>query len=50
MMGPVFLEEETKELVPPPLFMWGYKKKTVCKSGSGSSPDNKSAGALILDF
>lgn len=31
--------------------MWGHKKKTVVyKPGRGSSPDSKSASALILEF
>ena len=46
--------KERRETACSPLsllsVMWGHKKTAICKPGSGSSPDTRSACTLIWDF
>ena len=50
MNGIIALIKETPESSLTPSAMWEHSgKMAIYESGSGSSPDTKSAGALILD-
>lgn len=42
--------KETPESFPAPLPCRDTEKMATCEPGRGSSPDTKSAGALVLDF